>query len=670
MRAARLLKILAGLIALVIVVLVVALLVIDPNEYKDEIIAAVEDKTGRGFTIESDIDFKIGLTPSLAVRDVRLANATWGSRPDMLSVGEFAAEVALIPLVLGNLQINRLVLRDADILIETDTSGRSNLDFEQQTTPEDAKGGDVNLPQINNVVVQNAVVTVIDGATDKTTKLEVERLSAAAESLSSPLVVDLAAIITLDGQAIEFSAEGQLGAANQFLAGRQPYPVNLQVNALGLTLNADGVVAEPAQAKGLSIKFEAAGTSLQGLAPLAGEDLPSAGPFSLRADISGDSDNIALKDIDLKLGETTVAGQASIDVRGKRPLLMASINAERINVSELLPGQGPGEAPVESQSDKIFSPDPLPLESLKAADARIEFEIAQLYVPSARLTDVKGKLALDNGALAIKPLSAAMVGSLIDGDLAVDARGGPATVSLDVRAPNMDLGELLREVARLDNLRGSGAFEISVRGSGNSVAAIMGSLNGHSRLLMNQGEMKNEFLGNISGLTQTLGEAFGKKEWIVVECIASDFEVVNGVANSRVNVINTELLVITAQGKVDLGQEKPNLKVSPSPKKIDLSLAVPVNIGGTLANPTFTPDTLATAKKVGGLLGAIAFPPAAIIGLGELGGGDNPCLQIADAEAPAQSAPSTPKAPIESATDAAKDTIRGVGEGLRKLFGN
>lgn len=198
----------------------------------------------------------------------------------------------------------------------------------------------------------------------------------------------------------------------------------------------------------------------------------------------------------------------------------------------------------------------------------------------------------------------------------------------------------------------------------------MASLNGHTRLLMDKGEMKNDFLGNISGLTQTIGEAFGKKEWIVVECIASDFEVTNGIANSRINVINTELLLITTEGKVDLGQEKPDLKITPRPKGIDLSLAVPVNIGGSLANPTITPDTLATVKKIGGILGVIVFPPAAIIGLGEIGSSDNSCLQTAQAESAPKQEQRAPSGPVESAADAAKDVLEGVGKSLKKLFGN
>jgi uncharacterized protein involved in outer membrane biogenesis len=365
-------------------------------------------------------------------------------------------------------------------------------------------------------------------------------------------------------------------------------------------------------------------------------------------------------------------------MRGKRPRLVATLNAEQIDVAELLPGKESKSANQTTKPDtsnskdpgKVFPSDPLPLDILKAFDAKLVFSVAKLILPGATLADTKGELALDNGALAIKPFGATLVGSAITANVGVDTRSGPASVVFDMKAPNLDLGELLREFAGLDKLRGSGAVDISLRGAGNSVAEIMANLNGHSRLLMNEGEMKNDFLGNISGLTQTIGEAFGKKEWIVVECIASDFEIVSGIANSRVNVVNTEVLLITIEGKIDLGQEKPDLKVTPRPKGIDLSLAVPVNIGGSLANPTFAPDTLATAKKIGGILGAIAFPPATIIGLGEMGGSDNPCLKAAQADSAPQPQKSEPSTPVESATDAAKDALEGVGQGLKKLFGN
>jgi uncharacterized protein involved in outer membrane biogenesis len=682
MRVATLLKILASVVVLVVIIAVVAILVIDPNEYKDEIIAAVEDRTGRAFDIESDIDLNIGLTPSVAVSGVQLANAEWGSRPEMLKVGEFAAEVALLPLIFGNLQINRLVLRDADILIETEAAGRSNLDFAGAGKTDGASKDGAGLPRVNNVLVENATLTLIDGAARTSTSLEIRRLTAAAESLLAPLAIDLDAIATLDGNAIEFDAAGKIGALTLLFAGGQPYPIDLTANGFGLTAKIDGAIADPANTKGLDLRFEISGADLKGLAFLAGEDLPTAGPIALTATVLGDADNAVLEKFAFKIGQTDLAGSASVDMRGDRPRLIASLNAAQIDFRELFPREEKAvdtgtndknetaDVAKPNDGDKVFPSDPLPLDLLKAFDAKLDFGVAKLILEGATFADTKGEMVLDNGALAIKPLTTSLASSEFTGSIGVDARSDPPSLTLELKASELDVGANLREFAALENIRGSGNADVSLRGAGGSVAEIMASLNGHTRLLMNEGEMKNDFLGKISGLTQTIGEAFGKKEWVVVECIASDFEIVDGIANSRINVINTELVLITAQGKVDLAQENLDLKVTPRPKGIDLSLTVPVRIGGSLARPTFAPDTVGTGKKIGGIVGAVVFPPAAVIGLGNMGDRDNPCLQTAGAESAPQQQEGETSAPAESGSDADKGALERVGDGLKKLFGN
>lgn len=485
MRISTLVKILAGLVVLIIAGVFAAILVIDPNEYKDEIIATVENQTGRDFSIESDIDLNIGLTPSFAVSGVRIANAKWGSRPEMMSVGEFAAEVALLPLIFGNLQINRLVLRDADILIETDAGGRSNLDFsgtEKEETPSERAP---NLPRINDVLIENAVLTMVNGAAGTTSKFEVKRLSAKAKDLSSPLAIDVTGVATIEEQAIEFAAEGDLGAPKLLLAAGEPYPINLTVTGLGLTAKIDGTIADLTEVSGLDFKFEVSGSDLQGLTPLAGDGLPTAGPITLTATIKGNGDNAALETIALQIGKTDIAGSMSIDMRGKRPRIEGTLHAGQIDITELLPGDekatnapdasqtSDGESSKSTDGDKLFPSDPLPLDVLKTFDAKLDIAITQLILPGMTLADAKGVLALDNGALALKPLSASLVGSAVTGDIGVDTRSEPASVSLNLKAPQLDIGELLREFADIDKLRGGGAVDVALRGSGKSVAEIM-----------------------------------------------------------------------------------------------------------------------------------------------------------------------------------------------------
>jgi hypothetical protein len=80
---------------------------------------------------------------------------------------------------------------------------------------------------------------------------------------------------------------------------------------------------------------------------------------------------------------------------------------------------------------------------------------------------------------------------------------------------------------------------------------------------------------------------------------------------------------------LDLSTEALDFVVTPQAKVATLNVSTPVLVGGTLADPSFAPDPLALARKVGGLLGIFVFPPAALLGLGELGHSENSCVQLA-----------------------------------------
>ncbi|MFB0923028.1 MAG: AsmA family protein, partial [Alphaproteobacteria bacterium] len=93
---------------------------LDPNDHTDRIAKLVEEKTGRKIAFGGPIELDLGLTTSLAVRDVSFSNATWGSRTDMATVGLVEMDVRLLPLIVGSVDIGSIILRDVDVLVETD----------------------------------------------------------------------------------------------------------------------------------------------------------------------------------------------------------------------------------------------------------------------------------------------------------------------------------------------------------------------------------------------------------------------------------------------------------------------------------------------------------------------------------------------------------------------
>jgi uncharacterized protein involved in outer membrane biogenesis len=77
-----------GVLAIVILIAVVLVYLntYDYNKLKPLVSRMVEDATGRKLSIDGDVSFKFGFLSALVVTDVALANASWGSQPQMIEI--------------------------------------------------------------------------------------------------------------------------------------------------------------------------------------------------------------------------------------------------------------------------------------------------------------------------------------------------------------------------------------------------------------------------------------------------------------------------------------------------------------------------------------------------------------------------------------------------------
>jgi len=137
MRWKWILGIAAILFAALIITIYVILSSYDYNNLKPHIAQAAKDATGRGLTLEGNINLKISLTPALVVENVSFQNAPWGSRPELARIKRFEVQVALFPLIFGNINVKRFVLIEPDIMIEV--GGISNLKFPKKRNPKKLK---------------------------------------------------------------------------------------------------------------------------------------------------------------------------------------------------------------------------------------------------------------------------------------------------------------------------------------------------------------------------------------------------------------------------------------------------------------------------------------------------------------------------------------------------
>src|SRR5688572_8435416 len=117
-----------GLVLLAGAVTIGLQVAIGRGAWSDEIDAELERATGRTVT-HGAVTVRLGLQPRIAMADATIANIPGGSRPDFARIGRLEVTLELLPLLAGRVEIDSLLLADADIILERDAEGRANWRF-------------------------------------------------------------------------------------------------------------------------------------------------------------------------------------------------------------------------------------------------------------------------------------------------------------------------------------------------------------------------------------------------------------------------------------------------------------------------------------------------------------------------------------------------------------
>jgi uncharacterized protein involved in outer membrane biogenesis len=690
----RLKHVLIGLAGLVVVVVggaVVAIESIDFNQYRSTIADQVKQATGRDLEIAGDLKVGLSLTPTAAVDDVSFANAAWGSRPAMATVKPFEVEMALLPLITGDIRVKRVVLKGADILLETDAKGQGNWAFGQAgaaaqpaTAPSSGAG---KLPVVNKISFEDVTITYKNGVTKKTQTVALQKFSAESADAASPIALEIVA--NLNGNPV--SATGTIGALSGIVAN-QPLPIDIKGQGGGATFAAKGTIAKPAAGKGVAIALTAAGKSLADLTPLAGSPLPPLGPYSFSGNLSDAEGGYKVAGLQLKMGTSDIAGDAALALAGARPKIVATLSSSLLDAQDfgIKPAPPADAAPAASKSGdgRVFPDDPLPFDLLKAVDAKVAFTGQKVIRGTVTLDGLAVVLDLAGGKLTIGKFDAGITGGRLGISGVVDASAPQPAVALKITSRGIEAGTLMQTFGQSAVLSGGKVdMDLDVKGQGKSVRQIMAGLSGNTSLQMGEGRINNRFakimLSDLFKLISTGGSADSSN----LNCVVSKFDIAKGLATSKVLVVDTNGATIVGDGKVMLDSEKLDMHLDPKAKQANLvNLAIPVNVGGTLASPSVLPDPTALAKNATGALAGVAGnggnAAGALTGLltGNSSGGtakpagaaSGGCGSVAAGTTPATTTPAQPAAPSSPADQLLQGTPKkkDVGNALKGLLNN
>jgi len=290
----KILKVLAWLLAALVITAVAAVIVIplvfDPNDYRDEISAAVKKHTGRELSIEGRIE--LSLFPWLGARlgAMQLSNAKGFGPEPFARIGKAEVRVQLLPLLRREVKMDTIVLHGVEANLGRRANGRSNWDdlvgkaaapvapdaaAPAPVAPEDDPLAALGALALGGLELRDAKVVWDDRMAGARYSVEHLNLTVGAIRLAQPFAVAL----EFDVDSSQPPMRGHIGLASQValdLAGQKyrldgtilSADLNSQLipgGRLAARLQADiraDLAAQTAKLSGL--RLEAAGVTLQG----------------------------------------------------------------------------------------------------------------------------------------------------------------------------------------------------------------------------------------------------------------------------------------------------------------------------------------------------------------------------------------------------------------------
>lgn len=251
----------------------------DYNRLKPQISQLIFEATGRQCVIDGALEFKIRLEPTLVVSDIRFQNADWGTRPELARIKRFELQMALMPLLKGEIEVRRCLLVSPDILIETNPAGEVNLALDwaktQKPRLESKKPADRWKFSLAQFQIKDGRLLFKNGPSGRSYHLAIEQFQLSSFTAGRP------ARFRFKGsyKKINFSMKGTVEPPQDlnWEAGPWKWQAVLKNKAGVLTL--DGTLqSRPNHRPKLDLCFLLETPELARLGPIIGKMLPPIGP--------------------------------------------------------------------------------------------------------------------------------------------------------------------------------------------------------------------------------------------------------------------------------------------------------------------------------------------------------------------------------------------------------
>ncbi len=601
-------------IAVVLVLLVGAVLLlpmfVSADLVKREVESAVQEATGRELTIAGDVSITAWPALGATIGEVTFANAPGATEPQMATMQELRAELAIMPLLSGEIRVDQFVLLEPVIHLEVARDGTPNWQFEGAPAPAEAPAGedvpgDGQTPGgmaptevvLADIRVENGRVTYRNAQTGDAHEFSDVDMSVSLPGLDEQMTLDGALTWNAERVNVDVAVDQPRAVIE---GGTTPATIKVASNPLNVDYAGSITMGEGLSTDG-SVSLDV--PSVRNLAAWTGNPMPDGGgfgPLSLSGDVSSRPDRYAFSNAQISFDGTSGTGNMTVLTSGARPKITGALSVDQIDTN-VYAGQG----------DTGWSTDTIDLSGLKAVDADLDLSADEIIFGNIVIGQSALDLGIDNGLMTAVLNKLALYGGAGSGRLTLNGRNATPALAGDFSLSGLAIEPFLKAAMDFDTLRGTGQFNIDVTTTGSSQAQMVQNLNGNGGIDFRNGAIKGINLASIirTALTNPIsGWSSASSQDTDFSELTGSFTITNGVlSNDNLNMLGP-LLRLTGAGSTSIPQRTINYRLKPKlvaslegqGGQGDLAgLNVPVIVTGTWSNPKFAPDLGAVLENPG-----------------------------------------------------------------------
>lgn len=588
-------------ILIFLVVIVVGLAIslpylIDPNEYKDDIIAQIKPHMrGRDLQIPGDIQISVLPWLGFEVGKIVVGNADGFVLKPFMTIDQAKAHVKLFSLLTDTPEIGSLEFNGININLQRDAEGRNNwsdLSAANQTKPAPKPTPATTAMALPLLKVQGLHVSDVTIWFDD--KLNKDLITISKLGLDAG-PIDQLNPIPLKGKFNFHSKKTELAAASAFAS-------TLVLTQDSGELRFDNVFMNT-NISGQVVNNNTIKTSLKIPALI----------------IDPAKEKISAKPFHLKLNDTDSEGWVTLR-RFENPVVRLGWEIARLDLDRLLPpasntsdakakpGSGeavPQIAELDSDAEDNSANLLAPLAAFKDADMQGTIKIAELRVRQLDIQQLKVNLLARGGQISALP-EAKLYGGDIKGDLQVQARNQPVRLRSKQELRNVPIGPVLKALYGKESATGNINYQGQYFSEGETQKAITAHLHGDGQFNIKNAklkavDMKRLLLGKWYDKAKFAQETQEDREVTAFDSMRGTLRIKNGIVYNRDFSAVSRRVDLRGDGYTDLNTREIKYTLTSIPKRsIAFSLAghtydlkdrhIPTSITGTWDEPLVDND--------------------------------------------------------------------------------